>query len=396
MVSQSIRIIHCFRSPVGGIFRHVRDLIDAQIAEGHEVGILCDSITGGEFEEQMIRDVTPKLALGVHRVTMRRSIAPSDLLDMWRSYALVRDIRPDVLHGHGAKGGAYARLVGTANRLSGGRTARLYTPHGGSMHYDPKTLGGWLFFRLERLLEHVTDHLLFVSQYEADAYLKKVGKPSVAARVVYNGLSPAEFAPVTPDPDAADFLYLGMLRSLKGPDILIRAIAEMAKAGGPPATAVIVGAGPEKPDFMQLAEDIAPGLVRFVEPRPAREALRLGRVMVLPSRADSLPYVLLEALAADRPVIAVDVGGVSEIIPRHLQPLVAPRDSLALAEAMAKRLREPLVNSDALRHHIQSVFSLERMVGDTMAAYRRALAGPMPQSAGERSAAAHQTRSNKS
>ena len=48
---RKLRIVHCFRSPVGGIFRHVRDLTDAQIAAGHEVGIICDSTTGGDYED---------------------------------------------------------------------------------------------------------------------------------------------------------------------------------------------------------------------------------------------------------------------------------------------------------------------------------------------------------
>jgi glycosyltransferase involved in cell wall biosynthesis len=378
MASQMLRIVHCFRSPVGGIFRHVRDLIEAQVAEGHQVGILCDSITGGAFEEQLIRDVAPRLALGVHRVTMRRSILPSDLIDLGRTYALIRRIRPDVLHGHGAKGGAYARIVGSAMRLSGARPARLYTPHGGSMHYDPRQISGRLFFQLERLLERFSDHLLFVSQYEADAYTAKVGSPAVPARVVHNGLAAAEFVPVLPNHDAADFLYIGMLRGLKGPDLFVEAIAEIARSTDRPVSAVIVGDGPQRDELVRLAQARAPGLVTFHDPMPVRMALQLGRVMVLPSRAESLPYVVMEALAADRPVIAVDVGGVGEIIPRAIQPLVAPRDSVALAKAMVARLQAPLDNPKALRRHIRSRFSVENMAGETMKAYRRAMGDEAP------------------
>lgn len=373
MASQMLRIVHCFRSPVGGIFRHVRDLIEAQVAEGHEVGILCDSITGGAFEEQLIRDVAPRLALGVHRVPMRRSILPSDVVDLWRTYALIRRIRPDILHGHGAKGGAYARIVGSAMRLSGARPARLYTPHGGSMHYDPTTISGRLFFQLERLLEGFSDHLLFVSQYEADAYGAKVSTPAVPMRVIHNGLAATEFVPVLPDPDAADFLYIGMLRSLKGPDLFIEAIAEIARSPHRPVSAVIVGDGPQKGELVRLAQARVPGLVTFHDPMPVRAALQLGRVMVLPSRAESLPYVVMEALAADRPVIAVDVGGVGEIIPDAIQPLVAPRDCVALAKAMIARLEAPLDNPEALRRHVRGRFAVEVMAGETMKAYRRAM-----------------------
>jgi len=53
----------------------------------------------------------------------------------------IRSLNPDVLHAHGAKGGAYARIIGTLLRASGSRVARIHTPHGGSLHYDPRSPG---------------------------------------------------------------------------------------------------------------------------------------------------------------------------------------------------------------------------------------------------------------
>ena len=67
MKSEPLRIIHCFRSPVGGIFRHVRDLVNAHHAQGHQIGIFCDSITGGAHEERLFDEIRPKLALGLTR-----------------------------------------------------------------------------------------------------------------------------------------------------------------------------------------------------------------------------------------------------------------------------------------------------------------------------------------
>lgn len=54
-----LRIIHCFRSPVGGVFRHVRDLIEEHVKQGHKVGIVCDSSTGGAHEERLFRADRP-------------------------------------------------------------------------------------------------------------------------------------------------------------------------------------------------------------------------------------------------------------------------------------------------------------------------------------------------
>lgn len=122
---ESLRIVHCFRSPVGGIFRHVRDLAGAQVAAGHQVGIVCDSTTGGEYEARMFRELETKLPLGVHRTPMQRHIGPGDLSSAWKTYDIIKELRPDVLHGHGAKGGVYSRMFGTLLRVSRYRVARL-------------------------------------------------------------------------------------------------------------------------------------------------------------------------------------------------------------------------------------------------------------------------------
>ncbi len=169
--------MHCFRSPVGGIFRHVRDLTEAQVVAGHSVGIVCDSTTGGEFEERLFREMEGMLALGVRRTPMQRHIGPGDIASAWRTYKLIKELQPDVLHGHGAKGGVYARVFGSLLRVSRSRVARLYSPHGGSLHYDEATATGRFFFGLERLMERFTDHLLFVSEYERRAFRRKIGEP---------------------------------------------------------------------------------------------------------------------------------------------------------------------------------------------------------------------------
>ncbi len=127
-MSARLRIVHCFRSPVGGIFRHVRDLTDAQVEAGHAVGIVCDSTTGGAFEDRLFHDIEAKLALGVSRTPMQRHVGPGDVAAAWRTFRLVRALKPDVLHGHGAKGGVYSRLFGTLLRLSGRSAWRASTP----------------------------------------------------------------------------------------------------------------------------------------------------------------------------------------------------------------------------------------------------------------------------
>ena len=334
-MTKKLRIVHCFRSPVGGIFRHVRDLTEAQVADGHDVGIVCDSTTGGAFEEKLFSDLESSLKLGVRRTPMQRHIGPGDIASAYRTYRIIKQLQPDVVHGHGAKGGVYARLFGSLLRVSRSRVARLYSPHGGSLHYDEKTLTGQFFFMLERLMERFTDHLLFVSDYELRTFRRKIGEPPIPNSLVYNGLRQSEFEPVPANQDAADFLYVGMMRDLKGPDLFIDALARAEQATGRQLSAAMVGDGDDLPKYK--AQVAALGLtnrVAFHPPMPARQAFQLARIIVVPSRAEAMPYIVLEALAAGMPMIASAVGGIPEIFGPDSPALTRP-DAGEIAIAMA-------------------------------------------------------------
>src|SRR5215475_10468273 len=107
---QPLRILHATRAPVGGIFRHIIDLANGQTDRGHQVGIIADSLTGGERADTALKEIAPRLALGVHRIAIHREPWPTDLLVWLRIRRLIAGLKPDVLHGHGAKAGVFVRL----------------------------------------------------------------------------------------------------------------------------------------------------------------------------------------------------------------------------------------------------------------------------------------------
>ncbi|WP_186398999.1 glycosyltransferase [Stappia sp. P2PMeth1] len=365
MTAAPLRIVHIVRAPIGGIFRHISDLSLAQTRAGHQVGVICDASTGGPFEAEAIARLAPQLALGIARFPMRRQVTPGDLRAALSLFRHVRDLKPDVLHGHGAKGGVFARSIGTLLRLRGRKVTRIYCPHGGSLHYDPRGIEGRIYFALERLQERFTDGLIFVSDYEYSAYESKVSMPKVAARVVYNGLAPEEFSQVRPQADAADFLFIGMLRDLKGPDLFIQALAHMESVHGMKARADIVGEGEDRSRYEAMVQ--AHGLtdrVRFLGAMPAREAFRLARCVVVPSRAEAMPYIVLETVAAQMPLIATRVGGIPEIFGRFADKLVTPGDAEELASAMAAAFRDPDTmcrRAEGQRKCLSETFNVELM-----------------------------------
>jgi glycosyltransferase involved in cell wall biosynthesis len=187
----------------------------------------------------------------------------------------------------------------------------------------------------------------------------------------------AEFEPIVSDPAAADLVFVGELRLLKGVDVLIQAIASLAEQGHS-LTATIVGDGPDRAAFE--AQVKARGLaerVRFVGARPARAAFASGRLLVVPSRAESLPYIVLEAAAAGVPLITTKVGGIPEIFGPDSAELVAPGDPAALAAAIELGLRNLDRNRAArtrLQSRVREAFSTAAMTDAVLAAYEDALA----------------------
>jgi len=256
---QPLRILHATRAPVGGIFRHIIDLANGQADRGHQVGIIADSLTGGERADQALAEIAPRLALGVHRIAIHREPRPTDPLAWMRLRSLIAKLKPDVLHGHGAKAGAFIRL-----RSRSDNAIRVYTPHGGSLHYPLNTVKGALYSRLERALMNATDLFLFESAFARDTYQRMIGTPKGLVRCVFNGVTAGEFDPVPKADDATDIVYVGEFRNIKGADLLIEAVARL-HADGKPLTLTLAGDGEELANLKAQVERL--GLthsVRFI------------------------------------------------------------------------------------------------------------------------------------
>ncbi len=106
----------------------------------------------------------------------------------------------------------------------------------------PDTAKGNLYGLIERSLMNRTELFLFESKFADTTYRKFIGSPGGLVRLVFNGVTAAEFDPVQTAPDAADVAFVGELRDIKGPDILIDALG-LLKARGQSVTATIAGEG---------------------------------------------------------------------------------------------------------------------------------------------------------
>jgi len=369
----SLKVIHCFRSPVGGLFRHVNDLVRYQAANGLQTGIICDDSTGREQAEKVLAELADVCELGVYRLPITRLPGITDLRSLKKAEHICLKIKPDVIHGHGAKGGAYARLL---SRRVAARS--VYTPHGGALHYNPMSIAGAIFFTMERLLGRKTDAMVFESRFGATAYEEKIGVIPCKYKVIHNGLSDTELTAPDHVNGENDFLFLGEFRGLKGLDVLFAAVALLnkdPKNKDRPVKLIVAGGGRGKPEKL-VAEIKAMGLENSIEISPpiypATEAFRKTKCIVVPSRAESLPYIVLEAAAAGVPIITTNVGGIKEIFGPFSDQLIAPDNAEILAQAMRATMDNPdetTAKALQLRERVRSLFRIDQMGHDINAFY---------------------------
>jgi glycosyltransferase involved in cell wall biosynthesis len=226
-----------------------------------------------------------------------------------------------------------------------------------------------LFIGVEKVLARMTDGLAFESDFIRGVYERRVGRGLAPARVITNGLQPSDFATREVKDDPADFLFVGELRHLKGVDVLLRALAAIGQER--PVRATIVGDGPDRGEFEVLAAELGllgeePRVV-FTGALPAARVFARARCIVVPSRAESLPFIVLEAAAAELPVIATNVGGIPEIVRGSDTRLLEPGDLGELIGAMRAFLDDPAA-AQARARRLRSIVAQRFAIAATTSA----------------------------
>ncbi len=362
------------RAPIGGLYRHVMDLSEALSLRGHQIGLVMDNRVSDAHTDARVSALSIVPALGVHKMPISRLLSLHDLSSTYKILKIARQKNVSILHGHGAKGGFNARLA----RMGSRQTIAAYTTHGGVLHYGRTSMIGKTLRGIEKIVLPLTDAMIFESNFAKASFEEQIGPAPRLGEVIYNGLAPGEFAPLSPDLAEFDFSFVGELRALKGVDFMLQALVEVRRSDGSPATLIIAGAGPDENKIRdQIAKLGLSERVHLAGVRPARKIFARARNVVMPSLAESLPYVALEAAAAAKPLLATDVGGVKEVFGPTASSLLPPADVTALREAMQGLLDNPQAAASEMRlrlEWVKSNFSIELMTQAIENIYYKALA----------------------
>lgn len=327
------RVLLVHQPTDGGVGRHIRDLARGLTDGGYEI-VLC----GPRPPEGLNGEV------GHRHLDLQRGIAPrADLTAAAGLARIVGAVRPDIVHAHSSKAGAVTR----AARVVHPRIPVLYSPHGYAFagHFD-SARERRAYREVERLLAPAATRVVCVCEAEA-RLARSIGRSS-RVRIVHNGIAPTGDGAV--DPRIEELATRGpvigaltLLRPGKGLETLIDATPEIL-ARNPRAQIAIVGDGPDLEVLSARAHQRGVAeTVHFLGPSvDPLGALRGMQVFAHPSWAEAFPYVILEAMSLELPIVASDVGGVGEALVHGSSGLlVAPRDASALARALNDLLAHP-------------------------------------------------------
>ncbi len=293
-----------------------------------------------------------------------------------RLAAIARDMRADVLHCHHYSPFVYGRL---ASYLAPG-TRTVYTEHGRLSDSPPSAKR-----RLANRLIMAGARDLYAVSHDLRAHLLQEAVPD-RMQVIWNGIEPGD-APTPAAREAARALLgagpgdrvvgaVGRLDPVKDFVMLVEAVALAARTR-PELRLAIVGDGPERAAIeLAIARLDAGEHVRLLGHRDDARALLPGvDLFANSSTSEGISLTLLEAMAAERPIVATRVGGTSEVVVAGETGLLAPaRDAAGFAAALVEAAADPsraAAWGRAGRQRLLAHFTIDEMVRRYEAVYRR-------------------------
>lgn len=349
--------------------------------------LLCEHLDPLRFRPILI---CPEPGSFVGRMQVRgmdvRVVHLEPLLNPFALMRLVRilsDEKVTILQTHGARANFYGRVAGWL----AGVPVVVSTVHNSVADYEGSRLKRWIYSTVLRVTRPWVSRIICVS----DAIRRDVvGEDPAAAglaETVYNGVDRRLFqkmidrAKVRRELGFTDgplLVTVARLTEQKGHRDLIESLA-LLRDQWPQLQCVCVGDGElKKPLEALVAARGLSSMCRFVGSRDdVMEFYAAADMVVLPSHSEGFPFVILEALAMGKPVIATSVNGVPEVI-EHMKTgfLVKARDVAGLAGAIQSLLEHPeraMQLGNAGRAVVQAQFTVDRMVEKTVAVFDAAL-----------------------
>ena len=354
------------KTEIGGATRHVRDLI-LHFQKDFAITVISETRKPDSWLYEQLDQTNVQLK---ECRWLRPEIRPfSDIiLTLWLAVLCWRG-RPDILHLHSSKVGILGRLAGFLGRVP----KIIFTVHGVSFQAKFGKLKANIFLLAERLTYPLADTIICVSEHDRKIFCNAVGDPRNVVTVICNEIPPPAIIRSFGNRDHRVIGFLGRLAFQKNPQFLIEGFKKLLQRLPPEdrfsTTLKIKGDGPLLPEVKAQIESYQ--LKSNIEILPPDDQiyqfLKTIDVLVMTSRFEGYPYVLLEGRALGCYLISSDVGGCREIITSDKVGLLYREGSL---EELINLMTIALNRSEISSQYDTSK-SFQKFVGSVAAVYHR-------------------------
>lgn len=358
-----MRVLHVIaRLNVGGTARYITQLANELPKHGIETFVATGFVQGAEVEDPSAQSIDL-----IRVPAMGRSIRPiKDHLARKQLDKIIAEVKPDIIHTHTFKAGYVIRMKKQPVPV-------IHTFHGHLLD-DPEFSGlkSKVIVEVERMLAKKSAKLVTVGRRVADELLEQ----RIGHRSQFVNIPPGVVAvDVTPKEQALKNLNLqdnvtpivGWIARMTGVKNPMRAL-EVADAL-PDTQFVMAGGG----DLLEQVKAAAPSNVSVIGWADAADLFGASEIILSTSENEGMPVALIEAQLAGKPVVATDVGSVSEVILNHETGIVTNKNAGSIASAVESLILDKTTREEMGRlatARAQALFSVDRMVNAHIELYK--------------------------
>ena len=354
------------KSEVGGAQTHLGQLVDHFSKRGDELYVM--SYPGGWLENRVAGK-----AKFIYNVYFSNSFNPIRAIRaILKIRTAVREIKPDVVHCHSSAAAAFARLAVF------GKIPTIYTAHGWGFNIGTRPIQKYLAMTVEKILEIFTKKIICVSDF-----VKNLGvQYGIASEnkfvLIHNGVRISGLR-AEGIGDKIQIITVGRLANPKIPELIIDSILSLDLEIQKQLKLLILGGGPNK---KMLEEKILNSQFEVemldVPLEKVQSYLLTSDIFILLSRWEGFPYSVLEAMSVALPVIASDVGGISEAVKNDQNGFLVQNNIQSVSEAILKLVKNKELRQNMGQASLEAVrgqFSEEIMCEKTERLYVEVISG---------------------